>query len=214
MKKKEIALLIALGEKLGLQYSDQFTLDKRQLSEKDIKKTEKFMSTGFGSKVSKLFNGSIGHINSINGKYNEADVKVFIDARPHEGGRTFTYYVIDVLFNSNLKLGLKIYKEGFFSKVGKFFGTQDIQTGWRELDDIVMIKANDKNTVMNLLFDRDGAKEALRDMFLMENESRDDILLVDDFGIRYETQSLILTKHDVVRDHLDIMTRAAKAIMP
>jgi len=42
-------------------------------------------------------------------------------------------------------LKLSVYKEGFFSSLGKALGTQDIQVGDPLFDDLFMVKSNDES---------------------------------------------------------------------
>lgn len=54
---------------------------------------------------------------------------------------TYTQYHVTV--NAPMPSGLVLYKEGFFSKVGKMFGGQDVQVGDAAIDQAFIIKAND-----------------------------------------------------------------------
>jgi hypothetical protein len=52
-------------------------------------------------------------------------------------------------------LRFKIYPEGFFSSIGKVFGSQDIQVGDGFFDDSYMIKGNNELLIRELLQDPD-----------------------------------------------------------
>ncbi len=67
------------------------------------------------------------------------------------GKNRHTYTRIALYLREPLTLGLRVYKEGFLSKIGKAIGTQDVRTGDREFDDAVMIKGNDEVGVIDVL---------------------------------------------------------------
>lgn len=54
---------------------------------------------------------------------------------------TYTQYHVTV--NAPMPSGMVLYKEGFFSKVSKVFGGQDVQVGDAAIDQAFIIKAND-----------------------------------------------------------------------
>ncbi|MEZ5991780.1 MAG: hypothetical protein R3E76_05455 [Planctomycetota bacterium] len=62
---------------------------------------------------------------------------------------TYTQYHVGI--NAPMPQGLSLTKEGFFSKVGKVFGGQDVQIGDRAIDDAFIIKAGDMLGAHNLL---------------------------------------------------------------
>lgn len=68
-----------------------------------------------------------------------------------DGDSSTTYTVIAFELPKPSKYTLHIYQEGFFSKIGKMLGSQDIQTGNREFDDAFMIKSNTSCMVPELL---------------------------------------------------------------
>jgi len=85
----------------------------------------------------------------ITGRFRNHQVHVYIYTT---GGKNkSTYTVTKVMLNQPQSLGLKVYKEGFFSKIGKAIGTQDIQTGDQAFDDAMMIKGNDEVGVTEYL---------------------------------------------------------------
>jgi hypothetical protein len=55
------------------------------------------------------------------------------------------------MFDPPLELGLRVYREGFLSRMGKLLGFQDVQLGHPELDRLVMVKATDESAVRRLL---------------------------------------------------------------
>jgi hypothetical protein len=62
---------------------------------------------------------------------------------------TYTQYHASV--NSPMPSGLVMHKEGFFSKVGKVLGGQDVQIGDAAIDGAFIIKGNDVNGIHTLL---------------------------------------------------------------
>jgi hypothetical protein len=62
---------------------------------------------------------------------------------------TYTQYHASV--NSPMPSGLVMHKEGFFSKVGKVLGGQDVQVGDSAIDGAFIIKGNDVNGIHTLL---------------------------------------------------------------
>ncbi|MCF6227403.1 MAG: hypothetical protein L3J82_01890 [Planctomycetes bacterium] len=67
------------------------------------------------------------------------------------GKNRSTYTVYTAYVGASLPNGLSLTREGFFSKVGKMFGGQDIQTGDRRLDDSLIIKGQDVSGIIRLL---------------------------------------------------------------
>ena len=110
-------------------------------------------------------------------------------------------------FPPPFELGLRVYREGFWSKVGKtIFRTQDIQTGHRDLDDQVMIKGSEVRGVEDLL-----STLVVQDSLLaLFNHSAD--FRVEDHGIRY-VESAECFDVESVRAALEVMADAADSLM-
>jgi hypothetical protein len=70
-------------------------------------------------------------------------------------------------------LYFKIYREGFFSSMGKFFGMQDIEIGDPFFDDQLIIKGNDPEKI-KLLFADATIKELIQRQPRVHLEIRDD----------------------------------------
>ena len=197
-----------LAQRLGLTYSEEMTYSTRQkYSEKQAEQMERLKSSALGQKLlqfAKMFAG--GH---LSGKYNSVKVKLLTETRGGGGNSSSTtYYIIEASFEGNLSLGLSIYKEGFFSKVGKVFGTQDIQVGWKELDDLVMIKGNDGREVKDFILNKPGLKDAIRDLYLSSS-----LFSITDNGIYHEDTNSFLLDIDRAVQILDEMTGLAKKFM-
>lgn len=157
------------------------------------------------SKFKALFHNS--SVCDLFGKYNDVEVKLYSETRGSGNSQT-TYYIIKAFFEKDLSLGLSVYKEGFLSKIGKIVGTQDIQIDWNELDDLVMIKGNNEQKVIDLFNRRVGFKEAVRDLF--SNKMNGDFQ-IDDRSVIYEKPSTFLNKPDFVVSLLDNMTKVVTA---
>lgn len=67
------------------------------------------------------------------------------------GKNRSTYTVYTAYSSAVIPQGMSLTREGFFSKVGKMFGGQDIQTGDRKLDESLIIKGKDSNGIIALL---------------------------------------------------------------
>jgi hypothetical protein len=64
-----------------------------------------------------------------------------LDTFTRGSGKNQTIYTRIVIFADNrANVHLALYEEGFFSKVGKFFGREDVQTGDEEVDRRFIIK--------------------------------------------------------------------------
>jgi hypothetical protein len=124
-----------------------------------------------------------------------------------ESGRTRYESHLHLLFVPPLELGLRVYREGFWSKVGKtIFRTQDIQTGHRDLDDRVMIKGSQVKGVGDLLSSQ-ATQNTLLALFDHSSDFR-----VDDHGIRY-VEPRECFEAESVRAALEVMADAADSLM-
>lgn len=67
------------------------------------------------------------------------------------GKNRSTYTQFHAHVNVPMPQGLNLTREGMFSKMGKFFGGQDVQLGDQQLDDAFLIKAHDVMGAFNLM---------------------------------------------------------------
>lgn len=67
------------------------------------------------------------------------------------GKNRTTYTQFHATINAPMPSGMQLYKEGFFSKVGKVLGGQDVQLGDSAMDTAFIIKGNDLLGIHNLL---------------------------------------------------------------
>lgn len=68
------------------------------------------------------------------------------------GGKNSTLYTqLTFTFYHNSSFRCEISPEGFFQEIGKFFGMQDIEVGYRTFDDHFIVKSDDVEMVRNFL---------------------------------------------------------------
>ncbi len=68
------------------------------------------------------------------------------------GGKNSTLYTqLTFTFYHNSSFRCEISPEGFLQEIGKFFGMQDIEVGYRTFDDHFIVKSDDIETVRNFL---------------------------------------------------------------
>ena len=85
----------------------------------------------------------------VDGKINGRNFQLYMFTRGSGKNQvTYTAFKIDCSARGNT---LALYPEGFFSKVGKFFGMQDIQMGDPFFDEKYIIKSNNETFVYNKL---------------------------------------------------------------
>jgi hypothetical protein len=90
------------------------------------------------------------HRPTIQGWYGPVWITLNTVVRGSGKNRT-TYTQHHATINAPMPQGLVLYKEGFFSKMGKMMGGQDVQTGDRQLDDAFIIKGQDLLGIHDLL---------------------------------------------------------------
>ncbi|MEX1376423.1 MAG: hypothetical protein AB1Z23_03005 [Eubacteriales bacterium] len=73
------------------------------------------------------------------------------------GKSTMTFTRMRAMFINKEEFAFKIYKEGFFAKIGKFFGMEDIEIGDEMVDKKLIIKSENEFLIKDLL-----AKEDIR----------------------------------------------------
>lgn len=76
------------------------------------------------------------------------------------GKSTVTYTRLRAIFINKLEFRFKVYKEGFFAKIGKALGMPDIEIGDAHIDNKLIIKSPDEYMVKDLL-SIDDVKERL-----------------------------------------------------
>ncbi|MEZ4888447.1 MAG: hypothetical protein R3E32_27215 [Chitinophagales bacterium] len=102
--------------------------------------------------------------------------EITLDTHTVSTGKSSTTYTrIRAPYVSKNGFEFRIYREGFFSKIGKVFGMQDIEVGYENFDRDFVIQGNDPYKV-ELLFEN----PAIRDLLMNINQI--DLRVKDDSG--------------------------------
>lgn len=127
-----------------------------------------------------------------------------LDTFTRGSGKSRTTYTRIVLFvNNQATAYLALYEEGVFSKIGKFFGMQDIQIGDEELDRRFIIKSRPENFAASLLL-----AGGLRQKLL---ETRPLNIELDGRELHFE-QVGVLMNVDYLRSLFDLLSDVAGAV--
>jgi hypothetical protein len=119
-------------------------------------------------------------------------------------GKSRQTYTRMVLFvNNQTNAYLALYQESVFSKVGKFFGMQDVQVGDEDFDRRFIIKSRPENYVSGLLMTGDLRQKLL--------EARSVNIELDGRELHFE-QLGFLTKQEYLRSVFDLLSDVAAAI--
>ena len=87
-------------------------------------------------------------------RYRSGEWEISLDTYTVSTGKSSTTYTrMRAPFANKDGLYFKIYREGFFSSIGKFFGMQDIQIGDTYFDEGFVIKGNNEEKIRLLLND-------------------------------------------------------------
>ncbi|MFT5583245.1 MAG: hypothetical protein ACI9VR_000823 [Cognaticolwellia sp.] len=130
--------------------------------------------------------------------------EVVVDQEIHGSGKhktTYTRFKAQPL--KPLPLGLNVSKEGLGSKIGKFFGGQDIQIGDKRLDDALLIKGQSEVEVQKW-FQQAGVGQAVMRFVRQGSQARltdsegGVILVLGHMG----TTALLQRNLDALVDHL------------
>lgn len=100
----------------------------------------------------------------IEGNYGGAEVEIYPQVRS-AGKSSSTYLVVRARYAAPLGIDLNIWKEGFFTRVGKaLFGLKDVEVGDWDFDRAVRIKCSDPDAAREL-FSAMAAREAVKTLF-------------------------------------------------
>ncbi len=106
--------------------------------------------------------------------YKHGEWQLLLDTYTQGSGNSSTTYTrMRAPFVNKDGLYFKIYREGFFSSVGKFFGMQDIQIWDPFFDEQFIIKGNSPEKIRRLLADT-KLKELVKQQPRIHFEIRDD----------------------------------------
>ena len=108
--------------------------------------------------------------------YEHAEWKIVLDTYTVQTQNSSTTYTrMRAPFVNKDQLTFQIYREGFFSSIGKFFGMQDIRIGDEYFDEKFIIKSNSEYKIQKLL-NSDQLKE------LIAKQPRINLKIKDDEG--------------------------------
>ena len=106
--------------------------------------------------------------------YQHGEWKLVLDTYTVRSNNSSTTYTrLRAPFVNKDGLYFKIYREGVFSSVGKFFGMQDLEIGDPFFDDSFVIKGNNQQQLIRLLSD-EQLKNLMHDQSRISLEIRDD----------------------------------------
>lgn len=106
--------------------------------------------------------------------YQHGEWKLVLDTYTVRTNNSSTTYTrLRAPFVNKDGLYFKIYREGIFSSVGKFFGMQDLEVGDPFFDDSFVIKGNNQQQLIRLLSDP-KLKDRIHDQSRISLEIRDD----------------------------------------
>ncbi len=84
------------------------------------------------------------------------EIQLCIDIDPgggFEGGWELTWF--KAVLNTNGDFKFAVHDEHFADEIGKFFGMQDVETGYPELDKHIVIKTSDEQKIKSIFTDAD-----------------------------------------------------------
>ena len=106
--------------------------------------------------------------------YKHGEWQIRLDTYTKDSGNSSTTYTrVRAPFINKDELYFKIYREGFFSDMGKFLGMQDIKTGDPFFDEQFIIKSNNRKKLKLFLADP-KMKELIQGQPKIHLEIRDD----------------------------------------
>jgi hypothetical protein len=124
-------------------------------------------------------------------KQGNKDIEFIVDidlGGGFEGGSQYAMLKSPVSLNSNFKFA--IHNEEFIDEVGKFFGMQDVQTGYQDLDNHLVIKTNDENKVRKIF-----ASDTVRNIFIALDSFHCGIHMHNDDGAQQQFLELYVDEN-------------------
>lgn len=193
-EKKQIEKLKNVAEKFGLLFTSGKELRAQMKNE--------IQNSGLGVLDFTKRMQLLGRRWDMSGTYNSVKVHIYPILR-QQGRRAVAYTKVVALFKKNFNAGLQISKEGFFSKMGKALGGQDLQTGNEEFDKKFIIKGTNESVILALL-QKPEVQKAISDLFAANGDA-----FINDEGFGIERLGTI-TKEEVYRSLLDQLAMAVK----
>lgn len=68
-----------------------------------------------------------------------------------EGG--FATTILSARFPNSSRFRFALHEKSFFDELGRFFGMQDVETGYQDFDEQIVVKTNDKARIRTILND-------------------------------------------------------------
>lgn len=135
----------------------------------------------------------------MKGGFRDESIQVETEQRRTGRNRT-TYTVYTVELPPAVPMDLVMYDESLFSKVGKFFGGEDIEVGRPEFDGAFIIKGSHPDEIREFL-DRDVVAEALLDLydFCGDMHIEHQTLKIAHRGLAHQTSTLETNLEPLVR---------------
>ena len=146
--------------------------------------------------------GFFGPVPRVTGAYRSHSLTLDTFTRG-SGKHRHTYTRIVLFVNNQANVYLALYQEGVFSKIGKFFGMQDIQVGDEEVDRKFIIKSKPENYAASLF-----TSISLRDQLL---KTRTLNVEVDGRELTFEQMGL-LTDVEYLKFLFDLLCQLAERV--
>ena len=96
----------------------------------------------------------LSKVPEIKGFYKGHEIRIFMCPHKENIGkfkRTKMYTAIEIKVNNPTKYKLNVYEEGLISKIGKYFGMQDIVIGHEKFDKEYIVKTNNEYITQQIL---------------------------------------------------------------
>ena len=99
---------------------------------------------------------AIGVINDYQAVIKQGNATTYLTIQVHLGGAEEGGYELTILkttFNYLGNFQFHIYPQDFLQEVGKFFGMEDVKTGYDSFDEATIVKTNDAAFIKNVFAD-------------------------------------------------------------
>ncbi|WP_099191980.1 DUF3137 domain-containing protein [Tepidibacter mesophilus] len=115
-----------------------------------------------------------GFLKNSKVEFNINNWNITLDTYAVSNGKTSTTYTrIRAPFVNENNFKFKIYRAGIFSEIGKCFGIQDINIGYKDFDEEFIIKGNEENKIIEL-FSNDRIRSLIKSQPKILLEIKDD----------------------------------------
>lgn len=124
----------------------------------------------------------------LEGTYRSIVLSLHTEKR-RSGKNTYVYTVMNIRLFGNPGFEFKLVKEGFFQKIGKAFGMQDIQIGNETFDKLFVLKSPDENRARQI-FDMMFCNK------LVENEKSIRSAITLNNGVMHYEEMMMMNSED------------------